>query len=424
MATAQLPQTPTTPRKRTDLVYGMTGQNPAFSPPTYTLPQNYNFGDLANYETTARNAFGKSSSEDILKTRDELSKSLGSYGSEFFKQQNPALLEDLNTRGLLTSQSEVANKEAQALKEIELKNSDYLSQFDTAALSARLQGGQDALDAGLDLRRGGLEQSHADANSQSELDAANRLADKAGRNSLYGSLIGAGGSILGASLPTLLAKKAPQVIGEKVAGKVAPTLLTDAGVADVPGTVATPGAAGTGIGLGGAVGLGAAGVASSMMARAVQNKVTDATGNKTTGTAAGIFANPIGGQINLAKDAISKTFGAGKTGANIGNQQASMNDLYSQANSLKEMLANGQIDQQSYEQAVDQINQQAIVLLNQTASIDNKASDNIRPQFNQFISSGLINKVGNDAYASNYGDKLTLDKILAARRAAASGVKA
>jgi polyhydroxyalkanoate synthesis regulator phasin len=385
-----------------------SGSNPTLAPPTYTLPQNYGFNELANYESTLRGKFGDTASADILKTRDSLAQSLNDQGKQFFDQQNPAILEDLNSRGLLTSQSEVANKTARALKEIELNNQSYLRDFDTSALNARLQAQQDALDSGLDLRRGGLGQAGANAAADKEQALANSLADKNARNQLTGSLIGAGGSLLGAALPSLLAKGAGAGAARALAGG-GTAAATGAGAGGIP--LAGAGGAGTagagtaagGIGLGGAAGIAGAGVGAALLARAAEKKA----GGGTLGKVAGTIANPIGQQINEVKNIVSKAFGAGKTGVNVGNQQAQMNDLFSQANEVKGLMDSGQVDPEDAQAALDELNRQAITLYHQTAGQGSKAANNIRNNFNQFVTGGFLNQTGNDSYTSNFGNKFS-----------------
>lgn len=99
----------------------------------------------------------------------------------------------------------------EALRNRQLQGIDELSQMDKdafnrqadiqgSALSANLQSQQDALDSGLDLRRGGLEAQRADAQSAAERQQANELAKQERKNGITQSLIGAGGSVLGGLL--------------------------------------------------------------------------------------------------------------------------------------------------------------------------------------------------------------------------------
>lgn len=383
-------------KKKTDgLVYAMNGTNPAFnqtqSPVQSALPQNYTFDDLAKYEQQARNAYGQTASADILGTRDSLAKSLGEQGQQFFQQQNPALLEDLNSRGLLTSQSEVAKQEAQALKQINLQNQSYLRDFDTSALSARLQAGQDALDTGSNLRSSGLEQANANAQSDKEQSLAEKLAAQQGRNQLNGALIGAGGSLLGAALPSLLAKKAGTTIATDVAGKALAGGLGSAGAGTlsatgqiVPGigevaSFTPAGGAASGLGTAAGVGaIGAAGIGSAIASRAAEKKVGEAAGT-TAGSAAAVLTNPIGAQINAAKKLVTNPgqaiksvssglgIGAGKTASqqqaiDLGeSQDAVVNPILQNINSKKNVgtFNEGQFDAgiKGYDQLKAALNQ-------------------------------------------------------------------
>ena len=69
---------------------------------------------------------------------------------------NPAILEDLNSRGLFTSQTARDAEQGRLLQQIALQNQGEFEDLRRSALSSELQGEQDALDSGLDLRRGGL----------------------------------------------------------------------------------------------------------------------------------------------------------------------------------------------------------------------------------------------------------------------------
>lgn len=188
-------------KKRSGLARSMTGSSPAFGQPApFSPPDTYGFNALAGAEEARRLSFGQNAQDQIMDTRNRLSTSLTDYGKKFFQQQNPTILEDLNARGLLTSPTEVAGAQANALKDIELSNQNYLREFDTAALSAGLQAQQDALDSGLDLRRASLEAGLNEQMAAREEAMARDLAKQQGRNSLYSSLIGAGGSLFGGML--------------------------------------------------------------------------------------------------------------------------------------------------------------------------------------------------------------------------------
>ncbi len=223
-----------------------TTDKPAYTsqPLKPMLPNNYGFNELASYEEKRRQALGPEAENRIgqLRTgiqstydtalkgyqdttaqrRSALSSSLSDYANKQFEQENPAILEDLNTRGFLSSPTEVARAQAQAQKELALANQSKLFDFDTqsrgvedsisqqrladlnelskAGTSAGLQANQDALDAALDLRRGQLEGKLSEAQSQREDQQARDLASQQRKQGITTALIGAGGSLL----PSLL----------------------------------------------------------------------------------------------------------------------------------------------------------------------------------------------------------------------------
>lgn len=441
----------------------MLGNTPAFQSPT-DLPNNYGFNDLAGYEEKRRNALGgqfqnqineartgiessynnalKGYQDTTAKRRSDLASSLSSSGQQNFQLQNPKILEDLNSRGVFSSPTAVAQAQAQALKEIELANQDKLNAFDTqsrgyedtlnsqklqelnqlglAGTSANIQSQQDALDAGLDLRRGGLESQLQTANAAREEAMARDLAADSRKAGITNSLIGVGGSLLGSGLGKdgflsgLFSKKAPETIGTTLAGTTAAGAIPTAGGTAATAGAGAAGAGGAGAGIGGAL-LPVAGAAGGLAAyEGIRKSLVGQGVNKDV--AKGLGAIPgVGIQVGLANKALSKAgFGAGKTGANIGNNQAQMNELFNGTKELKQALDSGQIDQQTHDAYAEQLANQALVLLNRTASIDSKAANNIRPNFNQFVTSGLIKKVGNDNYATTLGNQYDVTAALKA----------
>lgn len=236
-----------------------TGFNPIFRTQPYQnqdyarldstrLPPNYGFEDLAGYEEERRRKLGeqfrgqigqlKSNIESrynkdlqdyknlTAQRRAALSSSLGESAQRTFQQSNPYILEDLQSRGLFTSPSAVAQAQSERLKEIELANQQRLLNFDetarnyedalarerlgafssleSAGTSADIQAQQDALDAALDLRRSQLEAKLGEAASSREEKLAQDLAKRERRSSLYNALIGAGGSLGSAYLTSKL----------------------------------------------------------------------------------------------------------------------------------------------------------------------------------------------------------------------------
>lgn len=246
-------QNPTKKKTYNGLADSMLGTNPQFNqgiPSTPKLPQNYGFNDLAGYEEQRRSALGgqfqnqinqartgiesqygtalKGYQDTSAQRRAALASSLTDQAQKNFQLQNPGILEDLNSRGVFSSPTAVAQAQAQAMKELELANQSKLTDFDAqqrayedelnknrlnelnqlslAGTSANIQSQQDALDAGLDLRRGGLEATRQDAAASREEAMARDLAKQQQRNQLTNSLIGVGGSLAGAALPSLLGR--------------------------------------------------------------------------------------------------------------------------------------------------------------------------------------------------------------------------
>lgn len=375
--------------KRSKLMRAMNGQGqaPIQQPPQFLLPENYGFNDLAGYEEQRRNALGKSYQDQIdqlqlgiqgqydnaLKSyqdtsasrRASLSKSLADTAQKNFSLQNPKILEDLNSRGLLNSESALVNAQAQALKELEIGNQNQLNQFDTstrgfedalsnqrlsdlnqlksAGVSGNLQGQQDALDSALDLRRGQLESSLQNANAAREEQMARDLAKQAQRGQITNSLIGLGGQLGGSILTAKLMGGGGSGLGMLGLGGGGAAGVGGSGVGYASGGLAgssgfpvanglaSGGAGGAGgIGLGGGAliagaGLGAMGLDKWMNNRIDYNKRLGATG----GSAARFLMNPIGYQLNKAKELI-KDPGAtakkalGKAPAQISNVASSV----------------------------------------------------------------------------------------------------
>jgi hypothetical protein len=156
--------------------------------------------DFANqYQTNAGNY------------RGQLAKSLADTAHQTFQQENPYILEDLNSRGLATSPTAVGAEQDRALKDIALQNQNVLSGFDTntfnqlndirgSGLNTLLGGNQDALNAALQAKQAGLQRSFDVADQNRQQAFSNYLAKRQSRNQLTNSLIGAGGSILGGFL--------------------------------------------------------------------------------------------------------------------------------------------------------------------------------------------------------------------------------
>lgn len=149
--------------------------------------------------------FEKSAAE----RRRALAESLNTQGNELFQRANPFILEDLQSRGLASSESTVANEQAQALKDIALENQGRLNTFDndifnqitdlkSGGLSALMGGEQSALDSALELRRSQLNRTLDVQDQDREERLANFLARRQSRDQLIASIMG-GASRLGAA---------------------------------------------------------------------------------------------------------------------------------------------------------------------------------------------------------------------------------
>lgn len=180
------------------------------------------FNRLAKKEKTKREALGQQQQQQILGFATEqegragdfrkgLAESLASQGRDTFNLMNPSILEDLNSRGLFTSQTARDQSQNQALKEIELAKQGQLSAFDQdtfnnisdirgTALSALLGGNQSALDSALELRRAGFQRKFDLADQQTQMSFANMLARRQSRDQMVQGLLGFGGNIIGGGL--------------------------------------------------------------------------------------------------------------------------------------------------------------------------------------------------------------------------------
>lgn len=384
-------------RKTPGLVSAMNGTGRAFAP-TPTLPNNYGFNDLAGYEEARNKQFGQEASTDILKSRDELASTLGDYSKNFFQQQNPAILEDLNSRGLLTSPSEVAKAETKALKEIGLSNENTLSSYDEAALSARLQSGQNALDAGNNIRQSGLESQIQGNQSNNEMNLAKDLAKQNSRNQLTNSLIGVGGNIVagglgsGGFLTNLFKSRAPSAIPSAVPSSV--PSAPGAWGQEVEGAPATTAAGGTATASPFTPGVGSvasAGLGAMLLSRAAEKK---------GGTAAGIVANPIGYELNKAKDLLTNPKQTlSSVGSNIshaltgGGKTANGNAIADTARSIESQTEQINDLAQSDPQQADAILANIKKMVESSASQGSAWASAINPFWQKIQDQGLVKAV-------------------------------
>lgn len=157
---------------------------------------------------------------------DQYTKSITDQGQEAFRLATPGILEDLHSRGLSSSSSEVANANARALQmlanqeqgevgdltaQLGQDTRSRLAGFDDntfnqindlrgSGLEAMLGGDQSALDAELGSRTSALNRAFDVADQDREQRLAQYMAKKQSRNQLVGSLIGAGTTIAGAAI--------------------------------------------------------------------------------------------------------------------------------------------------------------------------------------------------------------------------------
>lgn len=441
------------------------------------LPDNYGFNDLADYEQNQRTAFGKDlmGQVDRLRTgignqydttlknyqdtsatrRSALASSLTDTAKNEFNLMNPSILEDLNKRGVFTSPTAVNTAQAQALKELAVKNQDTLNNFDTstrgfedtlgnqkladlnslseAGVSGNIQAQLDALNSGMDLRSSKLESDLQAAQSAREEALARDLASKQGRNQLTNSLIGAGTTIggslltakmLGGALHPAAATTAlnvgsatPGVLGGTTAGTLGGVPLATAGApasslfpgglgaVGTPSAGSTVGAGGGGLAtLGGVAAIGGAGIGSALLSRAAQNKVAGATGSNSLGSAAGVLANPIGAQLNVAKSLVTNPkkalsnaskslgFGAGKTadGNAIADASRSVQAQQNQLLELKKKVASGEMSQEEYLAQAQPVVDAAASTVGNMASRGSKYATPINKMWQMFQDAGLV----------------------------------
>jgi hypothetical protein len=201
--------------------------------------QREQIGQFATEFETSAEARRKALADRLAAQTGELETAgqaeLGRYGQDLatsrqktFQQANPYILEDLNRRGLLTSETATADAQARKLAELEAADeanlgqarlglfedtqgfresgANLLNQFDTgvfeegqnirgSGLESYLGGNQAALEEALGLRRSKIERDFGLADAASERAFSSSLAKKQRSNDLLSAGIGAVGTI-------------------------------------------------------------------------------------------------------------------------------------------------------------------------------------------------------------------------------------
>lgn len=143
--------------------------------------------------------------------RGKLAQSLAETSRGTFERANPFILEDLNARGLFTSQTARDQEQGRFLGDLAREEQTQLSNFDRdifgqindirgSGLSALLGGDQSALDSALALKKAGIQRSFDDADMMREQSFAAQLAKRQSKDGLLQSLIGLGGRLGAAKL--------------------------------------------------------------------------------------------------------------------------------------------------------------------------------------------------------------------------------
>ena len=174
---------------------------------------------LAFDEEQKRKALGRQQQEQILgfagetetrgaEFRKTLADSLAATGRGVFQRENPNILEDLNARGLFTSQTARDQEQGRLLGDIALQEQESLRGFDTdlfnevqdirgTGLSALLGGDQSALDAALSLRKAGIQRQFDEADAAREQSFAEMLAKRQSRDQLFSAIFPMIGNVVG-----------------------------------------------------------------------------------------------------------------------------------------------------------------------------------------------------------------------------------
>lgn len=379
------------------------------------LPQDFNFNDLANYAQTTGDQYATNLTSKLAKRRSDLATSLNTQGKGLFDMALPDINEGLNASGVYTSPTARATAEANALKQIDLSNQNYLNDFDTSSVAAELGADQNTMDTVLGLRGNQLESQLQQGQTNQEMALADKLSKQQSRTSLLNSLIGAGGNVGG----SLLAAK---MLGGGLAHGAA-TAGTAGAAGAVPGVAATPGlstlgsnplsvygtgtagtaGAGTGslgafgTGAGGLAAIGGAGIGAAMLSRAAEKRA----GGGLQGTAAGILANPIGSQLNAAKklvtnpsQAVNNALGQGHSngtgsGGGTATEQRQLDSELSTLQGLRSQVQSGQLSPEEYQSQaqamIDDISQRVGSLTSKSSAWANA----INPNWKRFQDQGF-----------------------------------
>lgn len=152
------------------------------------------------------NAFADQQQGAVADYRKQLASSLANTAQQTFTQANPGILEDLNSRGLFTSQTARDDAQNRALQQLATQQQNTLSNFDTSefnnlqdirgtGLSALLGGQQSALDTALELKKAGIQNQFDVAQQQSQQAFAQMLAQQQQRQQMISSILGLGGQL-------------------------------------------------------------------------------------------------------------------------------------------------------------------------------------------------------------------------------------
>lgn len=166
---------------------------------------------LAKQQQGQINDFATQQQGAVADYRKTLAQNLSDTAQQTFKQANPGILEDLNSRGLFTSQTARDDAQNRALQQLATQQQNTLSNFDTSefnnindikgsGLSTLLGGDQSALDSALQIKQAGIQQSFNQANMQQQQAFQQMLANQQNRQQMISSILGLGGSLGAAAL--------------------------------------------------------------------------------------------------------------------------------------------------------------------------------------------------------------------------------